>query len=284
MVDIIKIVVPIVISSLIALAGSQSGFEVSGTPIIFICLLISFGIHYLVFIPSYLLKTERYFDITGSIAFLSIMYYILYNRNIDDFNLSGILLIIFITIWTLRLGLFLFFRIHKDGKDRRFDKIKTDFPKFMFIWTMSGTWVFVTSCCAVAALCSNIINDNLLLILIGAIFWIVGFILEVVSDIQKRRFKTHNKSGFITSGLWSYSRHPNYLGEIILWIGISLIALPSLEGLQYITLISPFFVYLLLTRGTGLNLLEEYAEKKWGDLKEYQKYKNNTPILFPFKK
>jgi len=283
MIDFVKIIVLIGISSLIALAGSQGGYQINGTPIIFICLLISFGIHYLMFIPSYIFKTERYFDITGSITFLSVMYFILYNRSVDDFNLSGILLIVFITIWTLRLGLFLFFRIHKDGKDRRFDEIKTDFLKFMFVWTMSGTWVFITSCCALAALCSNIITDNLLLVSIGTILWIVGFILEVVSDIQKRKFKKHNKNGFITSGLWSYSRHPNYLGEIILWIGISLIALPSLNGLQYITLISPFFVYLLLTRGTGLNLLEEYADKKWEDLPDYQEYKKNTPILFPFK-
>ena len=118
----------------------------------------------------------------------------------------------------------------------------------------------------------------------GSSFWIVGFSLEVISDIQKRKFKKNYKNGFITTGLWSYSRHPNYLGEIILWTGICLIAMPSLEGLQYATLISPFFVYLLLTKGTGINLLEEYAEKKWGNQQEYQDYKNKTPILFPFKK
>ena len=282
--EIVKIGVLILLSYLIAMAGSVSGYEINETPIIFNCLLIAFSVHYLVFIPSFLFKTERFFDITGSITFLSIIYYILHSRITADLNYSGLLLVGFITLWTLRLGLFLFFRIYKDGKDRRFDEIKTNFLKFMFVWTMSGTWVFITACCAIAALCSNIIYDNLFLIIMGSSFWIVGFSLEVISDIQKRKFKKNYKNGFITTGLWSYSRHPNYLGEIILWTGICLIAMPSLEGLQYATLISPFFVYLLLTKGTGINLLEEYAEKKWGNQQEYQDYKNKTPILFPFKK
>ena len=282
--EIIKILVLIVFTSLIALAGSQGGHQINGNPMIFSCLIISFGIHYLAFIPSYLFRTERYFDITGSITFLSIMYFILNSRSLNDLGYSGIILIALIMIWTIRLGSFLFLRIHKDGNDRRFNEIKTDFLKFMFIWTMSATWVFITSSCALAALTSDTIHDNLFFIGLGASMWAIGFAIEVISDIQKRQFRKNNSNSFISSGLWAYSRHPNYLGEIILWLGVSLIAIPSLNGFQYITLISPLFVYLLLTKGTGLNILEEYAEKKWGDLKDYQEYKRNTPILFPFKK
>lgn len=280
--QIIKVVVLIFISSLIAIAGSFGGYELNGAPIIFHCLLIAFGIQYLVFIPSYIFKSERFFDLTGSLTFLSIIYYILCNRNIEDLNYSGLLLIIFISLWTLRLGLFLFFRIHKDGNDRRFDEIKTNFFKFMLTWTLQGTWVFITASCAIAALTSNIIHDNLIFIVVGSSFWVIGFILEVVSDLQKRKFRKNNQGKFITSGLWAYSRHPNYLGEIMLWLGISIISIPSLENIQLITLISPLFVYLLLTRISGINLLEEYADKKWGKLESYQEYKKSTPILFPF--
>jgi len=280
--EIVKIIILIIISYIIAMAGSFEGYEIDGRPIIFNCLLIAFGIQYLIFIPSYIFKTERFFDLTGSMTFLSIMSYILYNRDIGDLNYSGLLLILFISLWTLRLGLFLFFRIRKDEKDRRFDEIKTNFFKFMLTWTLQGSWVFITACCAIAALSSNVINDNFLFIVIGGFFWILGFVLEVISDMQKRKFKKNNKNGFITSGLWSYSRHPNYLGEIILWFGICLISIPSIQGMQYATLISPIFVYLLLTHISGINLLETYSDRKWGTLESYQQYKQSTPILFPF--
>ena len=282
--EIIKVATLIFISFLIAIAGSIGGYKINETPIIFHCLLIAFGLQYLIFIPSYIFKSERFFDITGSVTFLSIIYYILYNRSIESLNYSGLLLISFITLWTLRLGLFLFFRIHKDGNDRRFDTIKTNFFKFMLTWTLQGTWVFITASCSISALSSNIIYDNSFFILLGSAFWLIGFILEVMSDMQKRKFKKNNKNGFITSGLWAYSRHPNYLGEIILWVGICIISIPSLQNAQFITLISPLFVYLLLTRISGINLLEEYADNKWGELESYQEYKKSTPILFPFKK
>tara|TARA_B100002051_G_scaffold10779_1_gene9108 strand:- start:70 stop:657 length:588 start_codon:yes stop_codon:yes gene_type:complete len=194
------------------------------------------------------------------------------------------ILLIFIGLWTLRLGLFLFYRVIKDGKDKRFDELKTNFLKFMTVWTMSGAWVFITASPAIAALCSNKINDNLIFIIVGSFLWISGFIIEVISDRQKRKFKKKNNDGYITSGLWAYSRHPNYVGEIMLWTGITIISFPTLAGLQLITLVSPLFVYLLLTKVSGLNILEENADKKWGNEKAYNEYKKNTPILFPFKK
>jgi steroid 5-alpha reductase family enzyme len=78
------------------------------------------------------------------------------------------------------------------------------------------------------------------------------------------------------------SRHPNYFGEIILWAGIAIISLPFLSGWQYVTLVSPVFVFLLLTRISGLPFLEDKAEKKWGEDKDYIEYKKRTPILVPF--
>ena len=107
---------------------------------------------------------------------------------------------------------------------------------------------------------------------------------EIIADEQKRRFRLNeeNRGKYISSGLWSISRHPNYFGEIILWIGIAIISLPTLYGFQYVTLISPLFIYLLLTRISGVNLLEESSDKKWGDLPEYEQYKKETPALVPF--
>jgi len=281
---LIKTIFLLVITYLIALASSHNVIDTNNIPITLVCFLITFLIHYIVFIPSFIFKTERFFDITGSITFLSVIFYIFYNRNLEDFNYSGIILLVLIGLWTLRLGLFLFYRVIKDGKDKRFDELKTNFLKFMTVWTMSGTWVFITASPAIAALSSNKINDNLIFITIGSLLWVLGFIIEVISDRQKRKFKKKNNDGYITSGLWAYSRHPNYVGEIMLWTGITIISFPSLEGFQLITLISPVFVYLLLTKVSGLNILEENADKKWGKEQAYRDYKNNTPLLFPFKK
>ena len=281
---LIKTIFLLVITYLIALAGSHNVIDTNNIPITLVCFIITFLIHYIVFIPSFIFKTERFFDITGSITFLSVISYIFYNRNLEDLNYSGMILLAFIGLWTLRLGLFLFYRVIKDGKDKRFDELKTNFLKFMTVWTMSGAWVFITASPAIAALSSNKINDNLIFIIVGSILWGLGFIIEVISDRQKRKFKKKNNDGYITSGLWAYSRHPNYVGEIMLWTGITIILFPTLAGFQLITLVSPLFVYVLLTKVSGLNILEENADKKWGNEKAYNDYKKNTPILFPFKK
>jgi steroid 5-alpha reductase family enzyme len=117
----------------------------------------------------------------------------------------------------------------------------------------------------------------------GLIMWIFGFTVEVISDAQKRTFRKdlNNKGKFISNGLWSRSRHPNYFGEITLWVGVALISVTSLNGIGYVALISPLFVYALLSKGSGIPLLERSADKKWGSDPEYQAYKKNTPVLFP---
>jgi steroid 5-alpha reductase family enzyme len=111
----------------------------------------------------------------------------------------------------------------------------------------------------------------------------VGFALEAVADQQKRRFRERpeNAGRFIATGLWAWSRHPNYFGEILLWTGVALVALPALDGWQLATLLSPVFVTLLLTRVSGVPLLEERADARWGDDPEYLAYKKRTPLLVP---
>ena len=151
--EVIIILVSICISFLIVLAGSYNGFSINQTPIIFHCFLITYCIQFLVFIPSYIFTTEKSFDLTGMITYLSIMTYILYVRGFDTLSYTGLILILLISIWALRLGLFLFFRIHKDGNDRRFDELKIDFLKFLRVWTLQGFWVYLTASCAITVLC-----------------------------------------------------------------------------------------------------------------------------------
>jgi steroid 5-alpha reductase family enzyme len=118
---------------------------------------------------------------------------------------------------------------------------------------------------------------------VGIIVWIGGFAIEVVADRQKSVFKQDpsNQGRFIKTGLWAWSRHPNYFGEIVLWTGVAIVALPVLSGWRWATLISPLFVILLLTRVSGIPMLEARAEERWGDEEEFRRYTKDTPVLIP---
>ena len=245
--------------------------------------LYIFLIHLLIFVPSYFFQTEKFFDLTGTISYVSSVLFIFFKSNtVESINLGSLVLSIFIIIWSLRLGTFLFLRIKKAGKDRRFNEIKKSFSWFFMTFSVSGMWVTICSICALTGIANGIIFSSTTII--GIIIFIIGFTIEIIADSQKTKFRANddNKDKFISSGLWKYSRHPNYLGEIILWLGISLISFSSLEGFQYITLISPIFTYLLLVNVSGINFLEKSGKKKWGHLDSYKKYLKETPRLFGF--
>ena len=285
--DFIVIFIVLIIGSLIALTGSQNSIYYNGYPPLLICMSVSFLIHWIIFIPSHLNKTEKFYDITGTLGYISILItssYLAINLSDNSLSTRSLIVISFILIWSLRLGFFLFTRIIKAGADTRFDEVKKVLSKFLIWWSISALWVFLTTANALTMIIDNKDLPNDMFLYIGITAWLIGFLFEVIADQQKRIFNSNpkNKGKFITSGLWSISRHPNYFGEIVLWYGIAIITIPSLQGWQYITLISPFFVTLLLTKVSGLNLLEDRADKKWGQQEDYKKYKENTPILIPF--
>tara|TARA_B100000767_G_scaffold275735_1_gene314846 strand:- start:28522 stop:29394 length:873 start_codon:yes stop_codon:yes gene_type:complete len=248
-------------------------------------LVIIFAIQFVGFFISFFLKTEHFYDLTGGITYITVVLFALYQQHLNEvLNLRSIILASLILIWAARLSSFLFLRIKKAGKDRRFDQIKTSFTRFMLAWTLQGFWVFMCTLPAITTFASESKPMDVFLIL-GTLLWVFGFFIEVTADRQKSAFNQDPKNNekFISTGLWALSRHPNYFGEVLLWIGISIISFPILEGYQYLVLISPLFTYFLLTRVSGVNLLEDNAEKKWGATETYQKYKKNTPIFFPFK-
>ena len=285
--DYIVTLVVLIVGSIIAVASSQDATYYKGYPPLLICMAVSFLIHWIIFIPSFINKTEKFFDITGTLGYISVLItssYLAIRLSPDTLEFRSLIVILFILTWTLRLGSFLFIRIIKSGADTRFDEVKKVFSKFLIWWSISALWVFLTSVNALTMIINNKKTPDDTYLYIGVILWLVGFIFEVVADEQKRRFNSNpNNSGkFITSGLWSISRHPNYFGEIMLWYGIAVITFPTLEGWQYLTLISPIFVTFLLLKVSGLNLLEQRAEDKWGKLESYKKYKESTSTLIPF--
>ncbi|MGD2092519.1 MAG: DUF1295 domain-containing protein [Candidatus Aminicenantes bacterium] len=271
----------IVIGLGVALAGSQGGASVFGVPLFAFSVALAFLIQWLAFIPAYLLQTEGFFDLTGSITYISVIIIsVLFSPVIDG---RSILILALVVIWAARLGTFLFRRIHKAGKDARFDEIKPSFLRFLMTWTLQGLWVSFTLAAALAAVTTTTRKKLGLFALVGFLVWVFGFVFEVVADTQKSRFRANaeNKGKFIHTGLWTWSRHPNYFGEIVLWIGIAIIALPILRGWQWVTLISPVFVTLLLTRVSGIPMLEKRSDEKWGGQDDYEAYKKRTPLLIP---
>ncbi len=275
------VILSILVGLGVAWAGSQGGGTVLGIPIFALAVGMAFVIQWLVFIPSYLLRNESFYDLTGSITYISVtVVALLLSPKVDG---RSILLLALVVIWAARLGTFLFRRIRKAGKDARFDELKTSFPRFLLTWTLQGLWVSLTLAAALAAITTTTRKELDLFALIGFLVWALGFAFEVVADAQKSRFRADpaNKGKFIQIGVWAWSRHPNYFGEIVLWTGVAIIALPILRGWQWIALISPVFVTLLLTRVSGVPILERRADEKWGGQEDYEAYKKRTPVLIP---
>ena len=278
-----KVITNILISVL-SFAISYGIAHLTGSVIVKNAVLLAYVIHWIAYIPAYLFQTEKFYDLTGSVTYLSVVWFVfLSTYQSISLNFGNLILVLLISIWTIRLGLFLFMRIHKAGEDKRFRTIKTSASQFFMTFTISGLWVTLCSMCALVAISSPeglVMNA---LTYVGIILFIIGFGIEIVADNQKTAFRSieSNKDSFITSGLWSKSRHPNYFGEVLLWFAIAVISFSSLEGLQLITLISPVFTYILLVYVSGVRMLEDMNDKKWADDEKYKSYKENTPMLFP---
>jgi steroid 5-alpha reductase family enzyme len=265
----------------VALAGSQGGAVAFGLPVFALAVGLAFLIQWLAFIPAYVLQNEGFFDLTGSVTYISVTTIaVLLGPEVDG---RSILLLTLVVIWAVRLGSYLFRRIRKAGTDTRFDEIKPSFIRFLNTWTLQGLWVTLTLAAALAAITTSVRRDLDVAALLGASVWVVGFAIEAAADVQKSRFRAdpQNRGRFIHTGLWAWSRHPNYFGEIVLWVGVAIIAVPVLQGWQWVTLISPLFVFVLITRVSGVPLLEKKADDKWGGEEGYEAYKNRTPVLIP---
>lgn len=269
------------IGVLFALAGADGGSQAFGAPVFALCVACAFMMQWIAFVPAYLLSTERFFDAVGAATFLSVIGLAL--ATAGPLDVRAVVIGTLVAVWALRLGVFLALRVHRAGGDRRFDTIKQALAVFLMTWTLQAVWVVASLGPGLAAITSTsrVPADGFLLA--GVALWVVGFVGEVVADEQKRRFRQRpeNAGRFIASGLWSWSQHPNYFGEIVLWCGIAVAAFPVLRGWQYVTLVSPVFVWLLLTRISGVRMLDAAARGRWKDDPAYASYRARTPTLIP---
>ena len=278
---LIGALVATLVGAAVAVAGSQGGATLGGIPVFALCVAIAFLAQWVVFVPSYRGGTERFYDLTGGLTYVGVtVVALLLSPQVDA---RALLLAALVAIWATRLGTFLVRRIRRAGHDDRFDAIKVSFSRFLLAWTVQALWVSLTAGAALAAISSTTRQPLEPLAFLGLAIWLAGFAIEVTADLQKGRFRGDpaNRGRFIRSGLWAWSRHPNYFGEIVLWVGVALIALPVLAGWQLVTLISPLFVALLLIRVSGIPMLERKADAKWGGQPDYEAYKATPPVLVP---
>ncbi len=274
-----------IFTKLYADAISFNSIELSGVNLVGHLLVMIFVIQWIAYIPAFIFKTEKFYDLTGSLTYIAAILFALYSTNNSESLDPGSLIIgAAIIIWAARLGSFLFMRVRKDNKDGRFDSIKTSFSQFFMTWTLQGMWVFICSSAALVAIANpaNNVDINSVFIL-GLALFILGFAVEIIADNQKSAFRAipENKDSFINEGLWARSRHPNYFGEITLWTGITVMGISTFEGMNYIALFSPIFTYLLLNYVSGVRMVEYRGNKKWGHIEEYQTYQKETPKLIP---
>lgn len=297
----------------------------------------AYAIQALVAVPSILAKSERFYDLSGSVTYLSVTALSLYLPILraraaakitggikpvfpsltqaltgyggsGGFNWRQVVLSTAVSIWASRLGTYLFKRILADGHDSRFDEIKRSPPQFLGAFFIQATWV---SLCLIPVLAINSIPNKLLSSLpllmtsdvIGLSLFVGGLAFEIIADRQKhawvqaKKRKEHDEE-FLTNGLWSKSRHPNYFGEATLWTGIATTAAGVLVsnvgqtaiGLNAVygrilgiglSFISPAFTTFLLLKVSGVPLSENKYDKKYGDREDYQKWKRETPVFFP---
>ena len=281
----IVVMTAFVIVFLVVRAVENNSIMLNGYSAVMYCAVMCIGMQWLAWIPASIGKTERFYDLAGGLTYLTVVGFSLWaGSQSEPPSLRELIISVLVVIWSLRLSFFLYFRIHRTGKDGRFDQLKTSPIRFLVPWTLQGLWVFLTM---VVVIVINSQADSApplgIWDAVGLFVWVLGFGIETIADQQKTAFNTEptNQGKWIESGLWSYSRHPNYLGEILLWTGIAFFGISCFTGLERVAWISPIFIYILLTKVSGTPILDKRALEKWGDNPLYQKYRENTPALIP---
>lgn len=248
-----------------------------------VALAIALGVNILMFIPAYIFKTDKLTDISYGVSFILVSAIVLWYSP-KDVTLGQLILLGMITLWGLRIATYLFIRINKIGRDKRFDGMREYFFKFLKFWLLQGLSVWVVLLASIQYFLLDITPIGIIGA-IGIALWAMGLLIETVADYQKYTFinNPNNAGKWIEKGLWKYSRHPNYFGEILHWIGVYVYTLPAIGGYMYLVgAISPLYIALLIIFVSGIPMLERAANERWGSDPAYHGYKQRTPVLIPF--
>jgi steroid 5-alpha reductase family enzyme len=279
------VLVSVAVAAGVAFVVGAHGVALAGVPVLVWIALACFAVNWLAFVPAAVMRTEHFYDLTGSLTYLTVVALALIATAAHGLVLDAARVVpaVLVVVWAVRLGTFLFGRVRRVGKDGRFDEMKQSPPRFLVAWTLQGLWVFLTSVAAVVLITTGRAQSVTPVHVVGWLMWAAGFLIEVAADRQKAAFSANveNRGRFIDVGLWAWSRHPNYFGEIVLWLGVFVSGASTYAGGEWLAVLSPVFVALLLMKVSGVPLLEERADRRWGADERYQAYKARTPVLVP---
>lgn len=255
-------------------------------------IVIPVTIHWLLYFGHGLPKrSEKYFDLAGQLGFSALLTFSAFQRSAGSNRNRSNIICLLACIWSFRLGYFLFTRMLERGEDWRFVKAR-NYPGFhFFTWTSQGVWCYLQ---AQAILClhhkSSLDHPEPLGTpsdYAGLIIWAVGLIIETTADLQKLDYVRRNPDRatrkWIDEGLWSYSKHPNFFGETLVWVGLSLFCLSGVasttEELARL-LFAPVFsaTFLMQTTVPWLDIL---AREKYRNDEAYSKYSREVSSYVP---
>jgi steroid 5-alpha reductase family enzyme len=225
---------------------------------------------FIFFVITALFKFDQVTDFAGSTNFVILAVLTLVLK--ASWHFRQIVLTLLVVVWGLRLGIFLLMRILQWGEDRRFDEQRGNIVRLIIFWTLQAVWVWTVSLPLTLVNASDGGGSLKPADVIGWTMWVFGFLIEAAADQQKLSFKNspENRGKWCDVGVWKYSRHPNYFGEMLLWWGIFVAASPVLEGAEYLVIFGPLFLTLLLLFVSGIPLLEASADKKTWKLRSLQ--------------
>jgi steroid 5-alpha reductase family enzyme len=241
-------------------------------------LLIVFGVQVFFFAFAAAFQTDKLTDFTYGMTFvLMAVLFLLQGATIGQILLCGAVI-----VWGLRLAGYLFLRILKIKHDERFDGRRENFLRFAAFWFFQGAVIWVALLPVTIAMSAGNWTPTVLSYS-GLALFLIGLILETIADSQKFAFRNNpaNRGKWIESGLWKYSRYPNYFGEIVLWWGIFLMATPALSGLAWLSVAGPVCITWILIKVSGIPLLEESHQRKYGGNPQWTAYVRRTSLLIP---
>lgn len=245
-------------------------------------LALSFLLQLIFFVFAFLFKTDKVTDLSYSLSFFLIVVIGYFFAPVK--NLMALILVLTVSIWAFRLGAYLLLRIILIKADDRFDNMRNSLLKFGAFWVLQAVTVWILTLPILSVFSTQNYNPLSIISILGIFLWLLGFIIEALADAQKFKFKRNpeNKDKWIQTGLWRYSRHPNYFGDILVWWGIFIISLPVIlqqSAWHLLTILSPLFISYMLIFVSGIPLLEKKQDLKYKDNKDYQAYKAKTNRL-----
>lgn len=233
------------------------------------------------FILAQLLRNNSIVDIGWGIGFILITSVLLLTKESAD--QKEIVLAVMILVWGVRLALHIFIRARGKGEDFRYAQWRKDWGKnavlysFVKVFLLQGLIMLFIALPIIVEFTSNKDKLNIFSFL-GVLIFVFGFLFESIGDFQMYSFKKNpvNKGRIIKTGLWKFTRHPNYFGEAVLWWGIGIFTIGS--DMWLISFVGPLILNLLLVFVSGVPLLE----KKYKGNKEWEDYKKITSMFIPF--